>query len=120
MRIWQYVDQVATQHGYGFEALTENEARAAEAVRSGDLAHRLVGRPTLLLDVPLTSEAELAFIRSLCSRTTEMLAVVPAADEPTLTRLRQVPVKPRHICMCLARARSWTYQGFRRTQFGCS
>jgi ATP-dependent helicase/nuclease subunit B len=62
---------------------------AAEAVMSGDLVHRLVGRPTLLLDVPLTSEAELAFVRSLCSRTTEMLAVVPAADGPTLTRLRQ-------------------------------
>jgi ATP-dependent helicase/nuclease subunit B len=62
---------------------------AAEAALSSDLAHRLVGRPTLLLDVALTSEAELAFVRSLCSRATEMLAVVPAADEPTLTRLRE-------------------------------
>jgi ATP-dependent helicase/nuclease subunit B len=62
---------------------------AAEAVMSGDFAHRLVGRPTLLLDVPLTTEAELSFVRTLCSHTTEMLAVVPAADEPTLIRLRQ-------------------------------
>jgi ATP-dependent helicase/nuclease subunit B len=63
---------------------------AANAVTSGDLVHGLVGRPTLLLDVPLTSEAELSFVRSLRSRTTEMLAVVPAADAPTLTRLGQV------------------------------
>jgi hypothetical protein len=62
---------------------------ASEAAMSGDFAHRLVGRPTLLLDVALTNEAELAFVRSLCSRATEMLAVVPAADEPTLSRVRE-------------------------------
>src|SRR5215831_11035994 len=62
---------------------------AAEAVRSHDFAHRLVGRPTLLLDVPLTSEAELAFVQSLGSRTCEILVIMPAADEPTLIRLRK-------------------------------
>jgi ATP-dependent helicase/nuclease subunit B len=62
---------------------------AAEGAMSGEFAHRFVGRPILLLDVPLTSEAELAFVRSLCAHTTEVLAVVPAADEPTLIRLRQ-------------------------------
>src|SRR5262249_43031469 len=46
------------------------------------------GLPTLLLDVPLTSEAELAFVRSLCSHATEILALVPA-DERTLIRLRE-------------------------------
>jgi hypothetical protein len=39
--------------------------------------------------VPLTSEAELAFVRSLGSRTSETLVIMPAADEPTLTRLRK-------------------------------
>jgi hypothetical protein len=68
---------------------------AAEAAMSGEFAHRFVGRPILLLDVPLTSEAELAFVRSLCAHTTEVLAVVPAADEPTLIRLRQGLVPPR-------------------------
>jgi hypothetical protein len=62
---------------------------AAEAMMSDDLVHRLVGLPTLLLDVPLTREAELAFVRSFCSRATEILALVPAADQPTLTRLRE-------------------------------
>src|SRR6516165_10690601 len=62
---------------------------AAEAVMSRDFAHRLVGRPTLLLDVPLTSEAELAFVQSLGSRTSEILVIMPAADESTLTRLRK-------------------------------
>jgi ATP-dependent helicase/nuclease subunit B len=62
---------------------------AVEAVMSRDFAHRLVGWPTLLLDVPLTSEAELAFVRSLGSRTSEILVIMPAADESTLTRLRK-------------------------------
>jgi ATP-dependent helicase/nuclease subunit B len=62
---------------------------AAEAVMSRKFVHRLLGRPMLLLDVPLTSEAELAFVRSLGSRTSEILVIMPGADEPTLTRLRK-------------------------------
>jgi ATP-dependent helicase/nuclease subunit B len=72
---------------------------AAEAVMSGDLVHRLVGRPNLLLDVPLTSEAELAFVRSLYSHTIEMLAVVPAADEPTRSGDQESPLGSTHLRM---------------------
>jgi hypothetical protein len=51
-------------------------------------APRWVCLPMLLLDVPITSKAELAFIAALCSAAPEMLATVPAADEPTLALLR--------------------------------
>jgi ATP-dependent helicase/nuclease subunit B len=50
---------------------------AAEAPMSSDFAHRLVGRPTLLLDVALTSEAELAFVQSLGSRTVRYWSLCP-------------------------------------------
>ena len=51
-------------------------------------AHRLSGLPLLVLDVPLESEAELAFLRALAEGAPEIFATVPAADEPTLARLR--------------------------------
>jgi ATP-dependent helicase/nuclease subunit B len=44
--------------------------------------------PILLLDVPITSKAELSFVATLCSSASEMLATVPAADTPTLSLLR--------------------------------
>ena len=61
---------------------------AAEAVASDDLTHHLVGLPILLLDVALANEAELAFVRALFPAP-EMLVVAPAADKPTLIRLRE-------------------------------
>ena len=71
---------------------------AAETVMSRDFAHRLVGRPTLLLDVPLTSDAELAFVQSLGSRTSEIVVIMPAADEPTLIRLRKgLRIEPENL-----------------------
>ena len=64
-------------------------ALATEAAgRAGPDRHRLIGLPMLLLDVPLGSEAELAFVRALAAAAPEMLATVPAADEPTLGRIR--------------------------------
>jgi hypothetical protein len=42
----------------------------------------------LLLDVPLGNEAELSFIHSLALAAPAVLATAPAADEPTLRRLR--------------------------------
>jgi ATP-dependent helicase/nuclease subunit B len=56
---------------------------AGERVR----AHRLAGLPLLMLDVPIANEAELAFVRALACETPEILATVPTADEPTLTKL---------------------------------
>ena len=61
-------------------------SEAASAV--GDKRSRLVGIPTLLLDVPIESEAELVFVHSLVEVTAEVLATVPAADQSTLGRLR--------------------------------
>jgi ATP-dependent helicase/nuclease subunit B len=49
--------------------------------------HRLVGLPMLLLDVPITSEAELAFLTALAGASSDTLATVPAADQPTLGRI---------------------------------
>ena len=51
-------------------------------------SHRLSGLPVLMLDVPMRNEAELAFVEALASAAPELLATVPSADEPTLTRLR--------------------------------
>jgi RecB family exonuclease len=50
--------------------------------------HRLSGLPLLMLDVPIASEAELAFLRALATRAPEILATVPAADKLTLTKIR--------------------------------
>jgi ATP-dependent helicase/nuclease subunit B len=59
-------------------------ALAAEAV----LTHRLAGLPLLMLDVPIASQAELAFLRALATRAPEILATVPAADKQTLAKIR--------------------------------
>ncbi len=67
----------------GVLALATEAASAA-----GTNLHRLVGLPILLLDVPISSEAELVFVRALAAAATEVLATVPAADAPTLSRLR--------------------------------
>jgi RecB family exonuclease len=59
---------------------------AASAVSTN--RHRLVGLPMLWLDLPIGGEADLVFLRALAAATTEVLATVPAADHPTLGRLR--------------------------------
>jgi hypothetical protein len=64
-------------------------ALASEAASSfGDSRPRLVGLPTLLLDVPIEREAELVFVDSLVEVAVEVLATAPAADQSTLGRLR--------------------------------
>jgi hypothetical protein len=50
--------------------------------------HPLMQLPTLLLDVPINSKAELNFVTALRSSESEMLATVPAADQPTLAHFR--------------------------------
>ena len=59
---------------------------AASAV--GGNKPRLIGLPMLLLDLPIRDEAEFAFVRTLAAAATEVLAIVPAADQLTLGRLR--------------------------------
>lgn len=62
---------------------------AAEATSSdGPNLRRLIGLPLLLLDTAIGSEAELAFVRALVARAPEILVTVPAADAPTLGRIR--------------------------------
>jgi RecB family exonuclease len=64
-------------------------ALASEATSAvGDNKPRLSGMPTLLLDAPIESEAELVFVHSLVEVATEVLATAPTADQSTLGRLR--------------------------------
>ena len=63
-------------------------AFATEAASDRVGVHRLVKLPTLLLDVPVTSEAEFAFVDALAAAAPGILATVPAADQPTLGRIR--------------------------------
>jgi ATP-dependent helicase/nuclease subunit B len=49
---------------------------------------RLIGLPMLLLDVPIRNEAEVAFVGALAAAATEVLATVSAADQLTLSLLR--------------------------------
>ena len=55
---------------------------------AGPDRHRLIGFPMLFLDVPLGSEAEVAFVRALATEAPEVLATAPTGDEPTLGRIR--------------------------------
>jgi ATP-dependent helicase/nuclease subunit B len=50
--------------------------------------HRLIGLPTLLLDVPTVTEAEFAFVSALAAASPATLATIPAADAATLNRFR--------------------------------
>jgi ATP-dependent helicase/nuclease subunit B len=64
-------------------------ALATEAASAdGTKLHRLIGLPMLLLDVPIRSEAEFVLVRALAAAATEVLATIPATDQPTLVRLR--------------------------------
>jgi hypothetical protein len=51
---------------------------AASAVTDPGYKHQLLGLPTLLLDVPLTTASDIALVRALCSRSPDMFVTVPA------------------------------------------
>jgi ATP-dependent helicase/nuclease subunit B len=64
-------------------------ALATEAASGNDSnRHRLIGLPMLLLDLPVGSATELAFVRALAAKAPDMLVTLPAADEPTIRRIR--------------------------------
>jgi RecB family exonuclease len=63
---------------------------ATEAASGRAGAHRLINLPMLLLDVPITNEAELAFLDALAAAAPDTLATVPRGDQPTLGRIREV------------------------------
>src|SRR5262249_47378070 len=44
--------------------------------------------PTLLLDMPVTSQAELSLVEALCARAPDCLITIPSADSVTLERVR--------------------------------
>jgi ATP-dependent helicase/nuclease subunit B len=50
--------------------------------------HQLLGLSTLLLDVPVRTASDIAVVRALSSRTSEMLITMPANDVTTLACLR--------------------------------
>ena len=61
-------------------------AIATDAVTGEGSTHPLLGLPTIMLDVPVTTEAELDFLRAFGPRIPELLFLAPAADERTLAR----------------------------------
>jgi ATP-dependent helicase/nuclease subunit B len=62
---------------------------ATEVASEGRKLSRLTGLPTVLLDVSITNEAELAFLKAVAGATSELLTLLPAADELTLTWIRE-------------------------------
>jgi ATP-dependent helicase/nuclease subunit B len=60
---------------------------ATDAIGSPD-RHRLIGLPTLLLDVAIATEAELALVTALLAAAPAALATAPAADVATIGRFR--------------------------------
>ena len=78
-------------------------AIAAEtAAKQGATTQHLLQLPMLLLDVPIANKAEFSLIATLCSSAGEMLATVPAADEPITTAFGTAFVSRSRIRMNLA------------------
>lgn len=63
-------------------------ALATEAVRAGVAP---AGFPLVLLDVPVTTRAEAAFVSALLARAPTALVTVPAGDDTTLAQLPPLP-----------------------------
>jgi RecB family exonuclease len=99
----------------------EFATEAASAI--GGVRLHLVGLPMLLLDVPIGNEAELSFIHSLVLAAPEVLAMAPAADEPTLSCLRDllnVPVDDldqEADCEDKASTGAWAIENLQRRLF---
>ncbi len=62
-------------------------ARARAAVNAGATPAGWVGRPLLLLDLPIACAAEAGLVETLVERAPDALATVPAGDAETLTAL---------------------------------
>ena len=61
---------------------------AAAAAADDENRYHLLALPTLLLDVPVRTASEVAIVRALSSRSSEMLVTAPANDATTIARLR--------------------------------
>ena len=58
---------------------------ATKIIQSSGKVSKLLGLPLLLLDVPITNKAELAFVRAVALAAPEVLVTIPAADETTIS-----------------------------------
>jgi ATP-dependent helicase/nuclease subunit B len=88
---------------------------AAEAA-SGSKPDRLIGLPTLLLDVRVGSEAELDFVQAIAEKAPEICATAPAADEAGLGRMRR-GLNPRIENLDEAAAENGTLANLQRHLF---
>jgi len=66
----------------------------AAAAVSGDAPAGIARLPLVLLDVPILSSAESAFVRGLVTLSPSVLVTVPAGDEHTLQVLEQLGARP--------------------------
>ena len=73
---------------HGFADWPDVLRLAATAAADHENSHQLLGLPTLLLDVPVRTTSDVAIVRALSSRSSEMLVTVPASDATTLARLQ--------------------------------
>jgi ATP-dependent helicase/nuclease subunit B len=55
----------------------------ATALLEAGADHPLMGKPVLLLDVPIATERELRFVRAIAVRSGDLLVTIPAGDERT-------------------------------------
>ena len=61
---------------------------AAAAAADDENRYHLLGLPTLLIDVPVRTASDIAIVRALSSRSSEILITAPANDATTLARLQ--------------------------------
>ena len=59
--------------------------------------HRFANLPILMLDVPITSAAEFAFVRALAAQNSHITATIASADEQTLAWMRKLDLQVEMI-----------------------
>jgi ATP-dependent helicase/nuclease subunit B len=82
----EFGEQLRNSHVVDRSELFQIAVQAVNDVGENDL----VGKPLLLLDVPLHTEAEVAFASVLISRASQAFVTVPAGDERTLDCLSRL------------------------------
>lgn len=89
---------------------------AATAAVDAEPVAAPVGTPLLLLDVPIASDGEAAFVAALARRAPSVLAVVPTGDERTLGFLERAlavaaaPLPPEPATTSLARLQAHLFE----------
>lgn len=71
---------------------------AVDTLQADEATHPAVGLPTLLLDAPVSSPLEQAFLSALAAQAPAVLATVPTGDDATLQRLtRALAAEPERL-----------------------